>query len=70
MASQTEGLQLRKELVMIADLLPVLVFAGVALLLPMTVLAAAKKREEYCGDKLKNCFWCGEPCAYYQLQKK
>lgn len=55
---------------MFADLLPVLVLAGTALLIPLVVLAAAKKREEYCGDKLKNCFWCGEQCTYYKLEEK
>jgi hypothetical protein len=55
---------------MLADLLPVLVLAGTALLLPCAILAAAKKREEYCGDKLKNCFWCGAPCTYYKLENE
>ncbi|MBI2504917.1 MAG: hypothetical protein HYW07_16995 [Candidatus Latescibacteria bacterium] len=55
---------------MFADLLPVLALAGTALLIPFVVLVATKKRERYCGDKLKHCFWCGEQCTYYQLQEE
>jgi len=53
---------------MVADLLPVLMLAGAALLIPVVVLAAARKREQYCGEKLKNCFWCGEQCTFYKLE--
>lgn len=55
---------------MFADLLPVLVLAGTALLIPLVVLAATKKRERFCGDKLRHCFWCGEQCTYYQLENE
>ena len=55
---------------MFADLLPVLVLAGIALLIPFLVLVATKKREHYCGDKLKHCFWCGEQCTYYKLENE
>ena len=55
---------------MFADLLPVLVLAGIALLLPFAILAATKKREHYCGDKLRHCFWCGEQCTYYKLENE
>jgi hypothetical protein len=53
---------------MLADLLPVLVLAGIALVIPLGMLVAAKKRQEYCGQRLKHCFWCGEPCTYYKLE--
>ena len=36
---------------------------------PIAILKAAKKREAYCGDKLKHCFWCGEDCHYYHIDK-
>ena len=55
---------------MFANLLPVLVLAGIALLIPLVVLVATKKRERHCGDKLKHCFWCGEQCTYYQLENE
>lgn len=55
---------------MFASLLPVLALAGTALLVPLVILAAAKKRERYCGDRLRHCFWCGAPCTYYKLEEK
>jgi hypothetical protein len=55
---------------MLTDLLPILALAGLALLLPLVILAAAKKRQRHCGDKLKHCFWCGEQCTYYQLENE
>lgn len=54
---------------MFADLLPVLVLGGLAFLIPLAVLTATKKREGYCGDELKPCFWCGRDCEYYRLEK-
>jgi hypothetical protein len=55
---------------MFVNLLPVLILTGIALLLPFAILAATKKRERYCGDKLRHCFWCGEQCTYYKLEEE
>ena len=55
---------------MIANLLPVLALAGTALLIPLALLVATKKRQQHCGQKLKHCFWCGENCTYYKLEKE
>lgn len=54
---------------MFTDLLPALVLVGAAFLILFFALRAMRKRERYCGDNLKHCFWCGEDCEYYRLDK-
>ncbi len=54
---------------MFAQLLPVIVLAGAALLIPLFILMATKEREGYCGGDLRHCFWCGRDCEYYRLDK-
>lgn len=55
---------------MFADLLPALVLIGIALSIPLFALRAMRKREQYCSKKLRHCFWCGQDCDYYRLDKE
>lgn len=55
---------------MLTDLLPIMALAGLALAIPLVILAAARKRQHHCGDRLRHCFWCGEQCTYYKLENE
>ncbi len=54
---------------MFADLLPSLALLGLALLIALLGLRAMKKRDRNCGRNPSPCFWCGEDCDYYHLDK-
>lgn len=54
---------------MSAELSTALIVFIAILAVPFAILKATKKREAYCGDKLKHCFWCSEDCDYYHIDK-
>ena len=53
---------------MFTDILPVLALLGALCLVPLFLLQAVERREDYCG-KIKPCFWCDKDCSFHRLVK-
>jgi hypothetical protein len=54
---------------MFTDLAPALLIGLALLIPPYMVLRIMKKREKYCGDHFKACFWCDRDCTFHALEK-
>lgn len=49
-------------------MLPILGFVAGLVLLPVAMLRAIQKRQNYCGKGADPCFWCEKRCQYYNLR--
>lgn len=54
---------------MLAEILPAIMLAGAALVIPIFLLRAMRRRQEYCGENPGTCFWCTRDCDHFSLNK-
>ena len=55
---------------MLADILPILIPIMGFIIIAGLAIRALQRREGYCQQGMKYCFWCKRKCDFFALQER